>query len=75
MLQHRASKDDPGSGEKSIPSARLVSASLSYRLASGLVLTVRGRNLLDEEYFNSADRKSPLAAGRSIGLSLSWSGF
>ena len=51
-----------------------MSASLSYRLSSGLALTLRGRNLLDEEYFNSADSRSPVAAGRSIGLSLSWSG-
>ena len=74
QVQHRASKDDPGSGEMAIPSAQLVSASLSYRLGSGLALTLRGRNLLDEEYFNSADDKSTIAAGRSIGLSLSWSG-
>ena len=74
QLQQRASKNDPGSGELPIPSAQLVSASLSYRLRSDLALTLRGRNLLDEEYFNSADDKSPLAAGRSIGLSLSWSG-
>ncbi len=74
QAQQRSSKDDPGSGEKAIPSARLVSASLSYRLGSGLALTLRGRNLLDEEYFNSADRRSEIAAGRSIGLSLSWSG-
>ncbi len=73
QLQHRAPKDDPGSGEMAIPSARLVSASLSYRLRSDLALILRGRNLLDEEYFNSADDKSPLAPGRSIGLSLSWS--
>ena len=74
QLQHRASKDDPGSGEQATPGAQLVSASLSFRLGSNLELTLRGRNLLDEEYFNSADDKSPLAQGRSIGLSLSWSG-
>ncbi|MEM7349738.1 MAG: TonB-dependent receptor [Acidobacteriota bacterium] len=74
QLQHRAAKNDPGSGEFSIPSADLLSASLTYRLRSDLALTLRGRNLLDEEYFNSADDKSPLAPGRSIGLSLSWSG-
>ncbi len=72
QIQHRSSKNDPGSGEKAIPSARLVSASLSYRPVAGLALTLRGRNLLDEEYFNSADRRSEVAAGRSVGLSLSW---
>ena len=73
-LQHRASKDDPGSGESPIPDAQLVSASVSYRLASGLAVTLQGRNLLDEAYFNSADRRSPLAPGRTFGVSLSWSG-
>ena len=74
QVQHRASKNDPGSGENPIPAARLVSASVSYRLGPGLALTLRGRNLLDEEYFNSADDKNPLAPGRSLSLSLSWSG-
>ncbi len=74
QVQHRASKDDPGSGENPIPGVQLVSASASYRLASGLAVTLQGRNLLDEEYFNSADRRSPLAPGRTFGVSLSWSG-
>ncbi len=73
-VQHRSAKNDPGSGEKVISSAQLVSASLSYRLASGLAFTLRGRNLLDERYFNSADRRSEIAAGRALGLSLSWHG-
>ena len=71
--QFRDSKDDPGSGEIPIPSAQLVSASLSYQLQDGLTLSLRGRNLLDEEYFNSADDKISPAPGRSLGLSLSWS--
>ena len=74
QLQYRASKTDPGSGELAIPSAQLVSASVSYRLRKDLALTLRGRNLLDEEYFNSADDKSPLSPGRTVGVSLSWSG-
>ena len=74
QVQQRTSKNDPGSGENPIPAARLVSASVSYRLGSGLALTLRGRNLLDEEYFNSADDKNPLAPGRSLSLNLSWSG-
>ncbi|MCP3957120.1 MAG: TonB-dependent receptor [bacterium] len=74
QIQHRDSKDDPGSGENPIPSAQLVSASVTYRVAADLALTLRGRNLLDEEYFNSADDKSPLAPGRAFSLSLSWSG-
>lgn len=73
QLQLRASKDDPGSGEMEIPSAQLLSASVSYRLNPELTLTVEGRNLLDEEYFNSADDKSVPSPGRSVGVRLGWS--
>jgi hypothetical protein len=41
-------------------------------VSQDLRLTLSGENLLDEAYFNSADRKVPLSAGRSIGLALSW---
>ena len=71
-LQLRASKDDPGSGELAIPSAQLLSASLRYQLSKTLALTFRGRNLLDENYFSSADDKASSAPGRSLGLGLSW---
>ena len=71
-LQLRASKDDPGSGELAIPSAQLLSASLRYQLNKTLALTFRGRNLLDENYFSSADDKASPAPGRSLGLNLSW---
>jgi len=71
---HRADKDDPGSAEKPIPSADLLSAHLSFRVASDWSLDVAGHNLLDEEYFPAADRKAPLAAGRSFSLRLAWRG-
>jgi iron complex outermembrane receptor protein len=71
-LQLRGSKNDPGSGELAIPSAQLVAASLRYEFGRGLALTLRGRNLLDQDYFRSADDKSSPAPGRSLGLSLSW---
>lgn len=70
--EQRAGKRDPGSGEKPIPGASLLSAGLRLQLASGLELRLNGRNLLDESYFNSADDKVPLAPGRSLGLGLAW---
>jgi outer membrane receptor protein involved in Fe transport len=70
--EHRAAKSDPGSGEKSIPAANLVTAGLSYAVSEDLELRLSSRNLLDEEYFNSADRKVPYAAGRSVAFSLAW---
>lgn len=73
-LQYRFDKDDPGSGEIPIDEAWLLSASLRYRLTSGLELVLRGRNLLDEEYRNSADDRVTLAPGRALGLSLAWGG-
>ena len=70
--EQRARITDPGSGEKAIPSASLLTASLQYSLANGLALSLSGRNLLDEEYFNSADRKVAYSPGRAIGLALRW---
>jgi outer membrane receptor protein involved in Fe transport len=70
--EERLDITDPGPGEKDIPRASLLSASLQYTLASGLVLSLSGRNLLDEMYFNSADRKVAYSSGRSVGLALRW---
>ena len=58
--EQRAERTDFGPGEKPIPAASLLSMSLAYQLREDLALTLTGRNLLDEEYFNSADRKVPL---------------
>ena len=69
----RAAKGDPGSGEKAIPSANLVSGSVEFEVRPGLSVQAALRNALDEEYFNSADRKVPLAPGRSVSVSLRWS--
>ena len=73
-LAHRDAKNDPGSGEKSIGSAQLLSASLGYAFSPAWRIVVGGNNLLDEEYFPAADRKAPLAPGRSFSLRLAWAG-
>lgn len=73
QYQLRAAKNDPGSGELPLEQAHVVNASLRYRLSDGLALTLRGRNLLDETYRNSADDKVTVAAGRTVGVSFSWS--
>jgi iron complex outermembrane receptor protein len=70
--EERASKSDPGSGEKPIPSASVLAATLEYELKEGLWLSVNGRNLLDSLYFNSPDRKVPYSPGRSLGVTLRW---
>ena len=62
--EHRFDKTDIGSGEKPIPAVDLISGELAISLTAA--------NLLDEEYFNSADRKNTWAPGRGVGLSLRW---
>jgi iron complex outermembrane receptor protein len=76
-LAYRNEKSDLGTGEKEepIPSAYLLSASAVYRVSSRWSITVSGSNLLDEEYFPAADRKAPLAVGRSFAVRLSWRGL
>jgi iron complex outermembrane receptor protein len=70
--EERREKTDFGSGEKPIPGASLLSAALEVGLQNGLALTLSGRNLLDEEYFNAADRKTPISPGTSVGIGLRW---
>jgi iron complex outermembrane receptor protein len=72
-LAHRFEKTDIGSGEKPIPAAQLLQASIAYRLTPRWNLALVGENLLGEEYFRSADRKAPLAQGRSVGMQFRWS--
>lgn len=69
-VEHRWPKDDPGPGEKVIPSATLVKASASVRLGPSVQLSVYGTNLLDEVYFSAADEKAPEAHGREVGFSI-----
>ena len=71
-LTARARKTDTGSGETPIPSAELLRVSVGRRLAGGWLLSISGSNLLDEQYFRSADRKASAAPGRSFGLHLVW---
>jgi len=71
-VEHRAAKGDPANGEKSIPDADLVTASLEYEHPAGVTVRIAGRNLLDDEFFASADQKAPLSAGRSIGAAVTW---
>jgi outer membrane receptor protein involved in Fe transport len=62
-----------GSGEKPIPGADLLSATIEYELRVGLALRLAVRNAVDEAYFNSADSQVPLAPGRSVSASVRWS--
>jgi iron complex outermembrane receptor protein len=72
--QWRAAKDDPGPGEKAIPSAALLSASVAFNLPHGLALSLSGSNLLNETYFSSADAKVPLSPARGFEIGLRWRG-
>ncbi len=69
--EERFTKDEVGPGEREIPQAHLVDARLSWAIDERWNLSLRGQNLLNEEYFRSADDKATLAPGRSFGLSAS----
>jgi iron complex outermembrane receptor protein len=71
-LAHRSVKSDPGPSEKRIPSAELLGASVAYRVSPRWSLSLAGMNLLDKEYFRSADGKAPLAPGRSVAIQIEW---
>jgi hypothetical protein len=66
--------DDPGPGEKPIPDATLLSATLARRLGGGLELTLSGSNLTAATWLPSADRKAVPGPGRSLGVALRWTG-
>lgn len=70
--QYRDAKDDPGPGEKAISAAQILSASARCEIYPGLSLSLSGSNLLDDEYFNSADEKMPLSPRRSVGIGIAW---
>jgi len=74
-LALRNDKKDISGGERAIPSATLLSASAGYFIAPQWKISLSAENLLDEEYYPSADDKAPLARGRSFALRLSWSGM
>lgn len=73
-LTRRRAKNDPGDGENAIPSAWLLGARIGYRWAPRWLVALGADNLLDQEYFRSADDKAPLAPGRSVSLQLNWGG-
>jgi len=71
-LAHRATKDDPGSGENPIPSAELLSLSGRYQATPKWAFYAGVRNAFDELYFRSADDKAPPATGRTFSAGLVW---
>jgi iron complex outermembrane receptor protein len=70
-LTARAKKTDVAVRvEEPIPAAELLRVSVGRRLGGSWSLSISGSNLLDEQYFQSADRKASAAPGRSFGLQL-----
>ncbi len=61
--------DEPGPNEVAMESRTLVDASGGWRVLPKLELQLLVRNLFDETYLLTADRRSPLAPGRSAVLS------
>ena len=73
QVEFRGKKTDPGDGEKRIPDAQLLSAFVSVDLPANLQAALRATNLLNKLYFDTADRKAPLAYGRGFLITLHWS--
>lgn len=71
-LEMRAEKNDQGNSEKDIGSAQLLSAAICFRPHHSVLFSLSGSNLLNEKYYNSADRKATFAEQRSIGFNASW---
>ena len=67
-LAYRAAKTDPGPAELERPSALLLRFTVDHRLSDDWTISLTADNLLDKTYYPSADRKAPLAPGRSAGI-------
>jgi hemoglobin/transferrin/lactoferrin receptor protein len=61
-----ARDDRPGPTEREIPGYAVVDVAGGWKLFSQLEFRVLGRNLLDKDYFVSADTRTVLAPGASV---------
>ena len=66
----RMEKDDFGDGEIALDAANLVTLKAAYNLSAHWRLQLSIENLLDEEYFGSADDLSTLESGRTFGINV-----
>jgi iron complex outermembrane receptor protein len=71
-MQLRGGKSQPGSGEKMIPSAQLWSAFVKYNLRDNVQISLSASNILNQSFFNSADRKVSLSPGGGFAVALRW---
>jgi iron complex outermembrane receptor protein len=70
--EFRERKDHLGSGEKRIPSVHLLSAFLHFGVTSSIKGQVSATNLLNQEYYPTADSKTALAPGTGVSFGISW---
>jgi len=66
--------DEPGPNEVALDSRTLVDVSAGWRVVESFELQLQVRNLFDESYLLTPDRRSPLAPGRSATVSLRYGG-
>ncbi len=69
-IEYRQDKNSIGAGEKPIANALLADVSFAYLFNDKFRIQFSLDNLLDEDYFSSADELAPLANGREWGISL-----
>ncbi len=65
---HQFEKDDPGPDELERQAANTFNVNIDYKLHPSLNFRVFASNLFDEDYYDSADNRAPLAIGRSVGI-------
>lgn len=69
----RMTKEEFGDGELPLKSAQIVTFKVGHQINQNWILDFFIDNLLDEEYFNSADDLNTLATGREFGFNISYS--
>ncbi|MGR9073923.1 MAG: TonB-dependent receptor [Gammaproteobacteria bacterium] len=69
-LHSLSQKNQIGPREKKTPSAHLLSASIGYAFNHHLSISFSGENLVNENYFYSADSKAAPEPGRYFGIRL-----
>ncbi len=70
QLRSFLKKNQTGPNEKTIPAANIFSASIGYEINQNMAIKFSAKNLFDENYNNSADRKAAGEPGRSFGFDI-----
>jgi outer membrane receptor protein involved in Fe transport len=71
-IKHRFAKNIVAQGEESLDTASVVSVHWLYELTNNWQLTLSAKNLFNEIYQMSTDKKSTLSSERQFAIQLNW---